>query len=285
MKITDADNQVIYYENHRFPVRKAKHETKVWLVNADTFGEASKYDTAACLNFASHKRPGGGYESVMTRRGPIGTQEEDLFRRSDLPRIMDNNEIRGFYPLKDLAGLYCKCTVYKDHRLDPVTPFHAAIITVPAVVNPNTDQKIELATKKARLILDIAADNDHETLILGAWGCGVFNNDPYKVAEDFKMLLRDYFKGVFKEVIFAIPSGNRGTVAGRSNPNFVVFESVFNGTDEKQAPSIGRKQLSPKDSITTLCHRNNRKAPRKTGKRRANVSIGTKMKQQGIKLV
>lgn len=224
------DTGVLYYLNHRFPIFEGNHETKISIVNGDTFTVAQDFDNAACLNFASHKRPGGGYKGVMNRKGPIRTQEEDLFRRSDLPEIMDNNFIRPkYYPMKDLSGLYCECTVSKDRILDPITPFKASIITVPAVVDPNTDEKLELAYKKAKLILDMAADNGHNTLILGAWGCGVFNNDPHRVAENFKILLRDYFKGCFEKVIFAIPSGEPGTVAGASTGNFKVFEEVFNG--------------------------------------------------------
>lgn len=229
MKIQDSDTGVTYYESHKFPFAKGTHDTKITLVNDDTFTIASRYTNAACLNFASHKRPGGGYESVMNRRGLIRTQEEDLFRRSDLPELMDNNLIRAYYPLKELAGLYCECTVKKDKILGPVPHFIASIITVPAVVNPNTPEKVELGNKKQRMILGMAAENKHEVVILGAWGCGVFNNDPQIVAEEFKKLLNEDFKGVFKEVIFAIPSGAPGTVAGASTYNYKIFESVFNG--------------------------------------------------------
>lgn len=234
MKIQDSDTKVTYYESHRFPFIKGTHETKITLVKDDTFTVAARYLDAACLNFASHKRPGGGYQSVMNRKGPIRTQEEDLFRRSDLPDIMDNNLIRAYYPLKDLAGLYCECTVKKDKILGSTPHFRTGVITVPAVVNPTTQEKIELGYKKQKLILDIAADNKKEVIILGAWGCGVFNNDPELVAKEFKRLLDDWFKGVFREVIFAIPSGPPGTVAGTSALNYKIFEAVFNGTQEDQ---------------------------------------------------
>lgn len=229
MKYQENDN-IIVYDNHRFETFDGKHNTKISIVNGDTFTIAKDYNMPACLNFASHKRPGGSYLSVLTHKGPIRTQEEDLFRRSDLPAILDNNFIRPkYYPMNELMGLYCVCTVTKDRILDPVEPYQAAVITVPAVVNPDTDEKLELARKKAKLILNIAADNQHETLILGAWGCGVFNNEPKEVAETFKMLLNDYFKGVFKEVIFAIPTGPKGTVAGASATNYDVFFEVFAG--------------------------------------------------------
>lgn len=227
MKYQENDN-LIYYENLSNSVYGGNHDTKITVINGDTFGVAQNYTFPACLNFASHKRPGGGYEGVMTHKGPIRTQEEDLFRRSNLPELMDNNQIRPkYYPLKDLAGFYTTCTVLKDNKLDLIVPFEVAVITVPAVVDPETNGKVDLVAKKARLILEIAADNGHNTLILGAWGCGVFRNDPTYVAETFKMLLQDYFKGYFTDVIFAIPTGPKGTVAGASANNFDIFENVF----------------------------------------------------------
>lgn len=41
-------------------------------------------------------------------------------------------------------------------------------------------------------------------LVLGAWGCGVFRNDPRRVAAVFKALLEGLFKNVFAQVTFAI---------------------------------------------------------------------------------
>jgi hypothetical protein len=222
------NEDITYYENHHFPIFEGRFNTEITVVNGDTFTIAQNYDSPACLNFASHKRPGGSYLSVLTHRGPIRTQEEDLFRRSNLPELLDNNYIRPkYYPMNELGGLYCGCSVTKDRILDPCPPFTAYIITVPAVVDPETNGKMDLVGKKAKIILDIAADNLHEILILGAWGCGVFQNDPKYVATVFKNLLDDYFKGVFREVIFAIPMGKPGTVAGASTGNYKIFEEVF----------------------------------------------------------
>lgn len=209
----------IYKNNHEFEDWESRYDsTDISLLDEDTFTIAAGEDNACCLNFASHRRPGGGYKAVQNLRMIIKTQEEDLFRRSDLPYLMDIPEVREHYPLMGLTGLYCSATVTKDKHLDPVSPFAVGVVTVPAVVNPAPDEP--LVGGKVRRILEIAADNDHSTLILGAWGCGVFNNDPVKISELFMTHLNGDFKGVFKKVIFGVP--------GEGSYNYRAFqESVL----------------------------------------------------------
>ena len=62
--------------------------------------------------------------------------------------------------------------------------------------------------------------NRDENLVLGAFGCGVFRNNPIEVANTFKQLLQsNRFEHSFKRIIFAI-----------TNPQMChVFEQVFNG--------------------------------------------------------
>lgn len=65
-------------------------------------------------------------------------------------------------------------------------------------------------------ILDMFYMKHCDTLILGAFGCGVFGNSPEQTATSWKELLNG-FGGVFKEVYFAVlPS-----------PNLDVFKAVF----------------------------------------------------------
>ena len=199
-------------------------ETEITVVDDDTFGAASKEtQRCGCLNFASHKRPGGGYKSVIDIPMPIKTQEEDLFRRSGLPGLMDTEDVRKHYPLYRTQGLYCRTTVFKDKQLNPCELFEAGIITVPAVVMANRivgeQDDYSLPAAKIRRILEIAEDNDERILILGAWGCGVFHNDPKTIAELFKAELEDEFKGAFDKVIFAIP--------GEKSNNHQVFKDVL----------------------------------------------------------
>jgi uncharacterized protein (TIGR02452 family) len=50
----------------------------------------------------------------------------------------------------------------------------------------------------------VAQWNCHNSLILGAWGCGAYGNDGYEVADIFYQALTVEFAGSFKEVTFAI---------------------------------------------------------------------------------
>ncbi len=58
---------------------------------------------------------------------------------------------------------------------------------------------------------------------MGAWGCGVFGNDPEEIAELFQQALTQSFRGVFARVVFAI--------LDRSEDGRIVgpFRRVFRG--------------------------------------------------------
>ena len=57
---------------------------------------------------------------------------------------------------------------------------------------------------RIRKILTVAQAHGHDSLVLGAWGCGAFGNDGHQVSAFFKQALEEDFKGAFKEVTFAI---------------------------------------------------------------------------------
>ena len=211
-----------FYEDDFIPeIVNDKFSTTLRMTDEDTFSAAFWHPHACCLNFASHKRPGGGYLAVIDTRMPIRTQEEDLFRRSNLPQLMDTDIIKQrFYPLTGCQGFYCsQVVVTKDQKCDPISPFTCSVITVPAVVNPKIEQ-MGLVEGRAKRIFEIAVDNNEETLVLGAWGCGVFHNDPKHIASLFVRLLKNEFRGCFKEVVFAIP--------GKDSENYQIFESCMN---------------------------------------------------------
>jgi uncharacterized protein (TIGR02452 family) len=133
--------------------------------------------------------------------------------------MMDNQHVRQHYPLQGLKGLYCRgVLIERDAKLVAHDPYEISLVTVPAVVNPGPNNP--LTAGKVKRILDIAADNAHKDLVLGAWGCGVFRNDPEEIARLFKLLLATDFDGVFENVVFAVP--------GKTSHNYQMFESVLN---------------------------------------------------------
>ena len=65
--------------------------------------------------------------------------------------------------------------------------------------------------------ISLATLNEAEVLILGAYGCGVFGQDPKEVAAIFKDELEKF---AFKEAVFAIIKSDRDN-------NYEAFEGVF----------------------------------------------------------
>jgi broad specificity phosphatase PhoE len=58
--------------------------------------------------------------------------------------------------------------------------------------------------ERATRVLSVAAAEGYDTVVLGAWGCGVFRNDPAFVASTFAKLLQTSFRHVFRHVTFGI---------------------------------------------------------------------------------
>jgi uncharacterized protein (TIGR02452 family) len=72
--------------------------------------------------------------------------------------------------------------------------------------------------RRAAYVLTVAEAQGHRTLLLGAWGCGVFRNRPADVAEAFMSHLeQDRFRHSFRRVEFAVYDSAPG------QPNLVAF--------------------------------------------------------------
>ncbi|MGW7332305.1 TIGR02452 family protein [Streptomyces sp. NPDC054840] len=168
----------------------------------------------AVLNFASARNPGGGYV-----RG-AKAQEEALCRASALYETL--LEAPEYYEIHraERSTFYTDrvihspgVPVFRDDRGGLLeTPFRVGFLTSPAP-NAGTIRRQEPArtaeipaalVRRAELVLEVAALHGYRRLVLGAWGCGVFQNDPAQVAEAFRSLLADRFDGVFERVVFGI---------------------------------------------------------------------------------
>ncbi|MFD4243485.1 TIGR02452 family protein [Streptomyces sp. NPDC058525] len=175
---------------------------------------AARGAPVAVLNFASARNPGGGYV-----RG-AKAQEEALCRASALYETL--LEAPEYYEVHraERSTFYTDrvihspgVPVFRDDRGALLeTPFRAGFLTSPAP-NAGTIRRQEperaaeipqALARRAGLVLEVAALHGYRGLVLGAWGCGVFQNDPAVVAEAFRGLLAGRFSGVFDQVVFGI---------------------------------------------------------------------------------
>lgn len=175
----------------------------------------------AALVFASATKPGGGF------RNGAQAQEESLARASALYACQSAApEFYAFHRAqRDL--LYSDRVIYSPDvpvfRADddallpaayPVTFLTAAAPNLGAILanGQGTQDSVPavLATRAAR-ILQVTAAHRHRRLVLGAWGCGVFGNDPAVVAGVFARLLRE--AASFDHVVFAVYDSRPGAPA------------------------------------------------------------------------
>ena len=170
------------------------------------------------LNFASAKHPGGGFLNGAR------AQEESLCRSSALYECINGNAMYRHHAARG-GGFYTNYAIYspavpvfKDdegERLDE--PYLCGFVTAPAVnAGAIRDDERRLVRGEMRdrveKVLAIMAGHGHDAAVLGAWGCGVFKNDPEMIAELFAQALRGPFAGAFAKVVFAVLSSDGETI-------------------------------------------------------------------------
>lgn len=171
-----------------------------------------------------------------------GAQEESLWRRTALCVT----QLQSFYPLcagGSTEAIYspsvpvlrkAEAAGYEWYADKPTISFIACpAIKMPHWVDSAVDRDGDLKDadkmrlgKRLRLILRIAAAKGHDAVVLGAMGCGAWNNPPRAVARVFATILPE-FDGVFKTITIAIlSSGPRPHILTAFTS---VFDSVLGG--------------------------------------------------------
>ena len=213
-----------------------------------TFEAAAAYARTmrtCVLNFASATNPGGGVVKGSS------AQEESLCRISTLYFNLNVREMwNGFYSPHRAAGdpLHNDDIIYTPHvvvfKSDTNHPTLLAEcdwyeVDVISCAAPNLREKPSnrmntydgnhrvdippgdlrrLHEQRLARILDVAAANGAEAVVLGAFGCGAFRNDPLVVASATAAVIPHY-RTLFKAIEFAVycrPDDTR---------NFMAFES------------------------------------------------------------
>lgn len=170
------------------------------------------------LNFASAKNPGGGFINGAM------AQEESLAASSTLYRTLTAHEEYYQTNRSQTSMMYTDHAIYspdvvffRDGRFQLVdTPVRASVLTLPAVNMGQVIQKGEDTAEAERvmhrrmaLALAIFAEQGARNLVLGAYGCGVFRNDPYLIAAWWKELLAERVGGCFDFVFHAVLDRSR----------------------------------------------------------------------------
>lgn len=187
----------------------------------------------AVLNFASAKNPGGGF------LGGAVAQEESLARTSSLYASLTKEMTLYEFNRSNSTFLYSDYMIYSpqvvfwtdDNGKFLEEPVLVDVITSPvpnkgAMKQNNRPHEIDQIEETFRVRIDklfaLAVSQQVECLILGAWGCGVFQNDPGKVAEYFREALENKYKGQFRQIVFAI--------YGRRDESILnTFKETFKG--------------------------------------------------------
>ncbi len=214
-----------------FDLARFDSEAQVIVSRKRTFEAASAYKgkKVAVLNFASASNPGGGVVKGAS------AQEEGLCRCSTLYFALNVQEMwDGFYkphrrahdPIHNDDIIYTPgVTVFKSDTRDPQLMdesdwYSVDVITCAAPnlrnepsnrYNPEDGEPVRVSDdelrriheKRLRRILDVAALGGCEVIILGAFGCGAFRNNPSVVAEAARNVIPDY-SHAFENIEYAV---------------------------------------------------------------------------------
>jgi uncharacterized protein (TIGR02452 family) len=193
------------------PAARRTHETRVLVANETTLVAARRLTEAGArplaLNFANGIAPGGGF-----LLGALA-QEEVLCRSSVLHATLEGDAMyeahkrRGDDESSDWAILSPDVPFFRADGGEPLdAPWRLSVVTCAAPIASRVGQPRsgDLLKRRIERVLSIADAYGYETLVLGAWGCGAFGNDPLRTARDFKDALAGRFEGAFQDVVFAI---------------------------------------------------------------------------------
>jgi len=178
-----------------------------------------------------------------------------------------NKKYEAYYPIDGPEdAIYSPNVIYfrrnRNHNYE-LLPLKEqvtiAVVTAAAPINYRRGQRVtsmNLKTvlkedlyktfrHKIRTVYRIAATKKIDALVLGAWGCGAFGNNPLAVATLFKEVLKEKeFDGVgFKRVVFAV-IGDRQSVGNVVAPFIKVFGEVDLETMKPKRFELGLPEIN-----------------------------------------
>lgn len=170
------------------------------------------------LNFANPHRPGGGIRAIPR------TQEEHLCVKTTVLSSLETEKAWSFYQSNLDAGTQAQTDtilfspntmVIRNPDLSlREDPFPVSVMTVSAPIASRMEPEEfhdleEILAHRIRGMLRAAITEGYTRLVLGAWGCGNFGNDPVTVAKLFHNALHETvhnctIAGYFEDVVMAV---------------------------------------------------------------------------------
>lgn len=226
-KIKESIDGTIHYKkdfrlNEIVPRYSSMNITCINAYSQDVaYTAGSKFEgKSAVLNFASYTHPGGKFIEGSS------AQEESLCHRSTLYNVLINF-LSEFYSenKKNITNyLYNDNLLYSpniyfnkddyDTDYDQFVPCDVITCAAPNKSSATRYKRVDdyilwcVLMNRIDQVLRVAYDQKVDNLILGAFGCGVFGNDPYDVALIFTAFLESKYFGCFKNAIYAVPKMN-----------------------------------------------------------------------------
>ena len=253
-KSSEAQRATEFYPAEEYPAITARPDKpcKIWVTKQKTFEAAMAIHRShpdwqiAVLNFASATTPGGGVTKGSS------AQEESLCRCSTLYPALTSDALWSQYysvnrkarnPLYTDALIYtpgvviCKTDEQFPERMEEKDWVEVDVITCAApnlrqrpgnaysydsseAVTITPQQLYEIHVSRGKHILNVAASKSVDAIVLGAFGCGAFQNDPTVVAEAYKTVLEE-FRGYLSLIEFAI------YCRPRENGNYDAFKRML----------------------------------------------------------
>lgn len=246
--LTESVQKSIQSQEYHFgdvakPEPRFTDECKVVVSKSSSFDAARKYGgKVAVLNFASATNPGGGVLNGSNAQEECLCRCSTLFECLSIPEAMDKfytPHRNGLSPLHNDDIIYTPdVVIFKSDAYNKL--FQNKTVDVITCAAPNLREKpgnrynqearqnkveitdaalYELHVQRARQIFNVAAQHEADTIILGAFGCGAFRNDPVTVAKAYYDVVKEY-RNHFKNIEFAV-------FCGRESTNYDVFNAQF----------------------------------------------------------
>lgn len=231
------------------PTEFTAYDTKIHISDGRSFETAMQLRKAypdariAVHNFASATNPGGG----VTRGSRA--QEECLCRCSTLYPVLQTQSSYYQFHRERRDARYTDACIYSPdivivktdadfpERMPEQDWCTVDILTCAAPnlrhipnnpMNPGNDEPARISDaellamhkSRAKQMLSIAAAHGDEVLVLGAFGCGAFQNNPEVVAKAYRDVLPE-FQGRFRHIEFAV------FCTKRERGNFDAFQRIL----------------------------------------------------------